>query len=243
VHRDLDAHPADGVFAGNELDDVFLGPAYYVYGWADVADAFAAWVNDEDITGLREAWESSYPSGPGTDNGYAMYLATECTDTLWPQSWKVWRRDNWRTHAQAPFFTWANAWFNAPCRHWAGDVGTPVRVTGADVRAKILLIGETLDPATPFEGSLEVRSRFPQSSLIEGVGGTTHAGSLSGVPCVDDAIAAYLTDGTLPARMPGRRSDLTCDPVPPPEPAADQLRTPGRGLPNALREELMHAIR
>jgi hypothetical protein len=43
--------------------------------------------------------------------------------------------------------------------------------------------------------------------------------------------------------MPGRRSDLTCDPVPPPEPAADQLRTPGRGMPDELREELMRAIR
>jgi len=57
VHRELDNHPADAVFAGNELDDVFLGPGYYVYGWADVGAAFAAWVNDGDITPLREMWE------------------------------------------------------------------------------------------------------------------------------------------------------------------------------------------
>ncbi len=242
VHRQLDAHPADGVFSGNELDDVFLGPGYGVFGWADVGAAFSAWVNDGDITPLREMWESGYPTGPGTDNGYAMYLATECTDTRWPQSWEVWRRDNWRTYAKAPFLTWANAWFNAPCRHWAGDVGTPVRVTGAHVRAGVLLIGETFDAATPFQGNLEIRSRFPRSALIEGVGGTTHAGSLFGVACVDDAVAAYLTDGTLPARKPGRRSDLRCDPIPPPEPTA-ALRTPDRGVLEQLRLELMRAIR
>jgi len=173
-----------------------------------------------------------------------MYLATECTDTQWPQSWKVWRRDNWRTHAIAPFFTWGNAWFNAPCRHWAGDVAARLpRVNGAHVQAGVLLIAETLDAATPFEGSLEIRSRFPRSALIEGVGGTTHAGSLSGVPCVDDAVAAYLTDGTLPPRKPGRRSDLKCDPIPPPDPTAGELRTQGRSILDHLRQEVTRSIR
>jgi pimeloyl-ACP methyl ester carboxylesterase len=242
VHRELDAHPADGLFSGNELDDVFLIPGYGVYSWADVAAAFSAWVNDGDISPLRQTWEAFFPTGPGTDNGTAMYLATICTDVAWPQSWQVWRHDNWRTYAQAPFFTWANAWFNAPCRAWAGDVGTAPRVSGHHVPAKILLIGETLDAATAFEGSLEVRSRFPRSALIEGVGGTTHAASLSGVPCVDDAVAAYLTDGTLPARKPGRRSDLRCDPLPPPEPAAEERRTPERGMPEGAREELLRVV-
>jgi hypothetical protein len=55
-----------------------------------------------------------------------------------------------------------------------------------------------------------VRKRFPKSVLIEGVGGTTHAGSLNGIACTDDAIAAYLSDGTLPARVRGNRSDKQC---------------------------------
>ena len=78
-----------------------------------------------------------------------------------------------------------------------------------------------LDAATPFTGSLEVRKLFPNSVLIEGVGGTTHAGSLSGVACTDDAIADYLANGTLPARVPGNRSDVKCDagPAPAPTPA------------------------
>jgi hypothetical protein len=56
--------------------------------------------------------------------------------------------------------------------------------------------------------------------LVEGVGGTTHAGSLSGVACTDDVIAAYLADGTLPARLGGDRSDKQCPAVPQPAPKA-----------------------
>ena len=98
--------------------------------------------------------------------------------------------------------------------------GTPVRVNGRHVPG-ILLIDETLDAATPFEGSLEVRRRYPKSSLIAEPGGTSHANSLSGNACVDDQIAAYLADGTLPPRKPGNRADALCAPLPQPVPNAE----------------------
>jgi TAP-like protein len=88
----------------------------------------------------------------------------------------------------------------------------------------ILLLSETLDAATPFRGSLEVRKRFPRSALIEGVGGTTHAGSLFGDKCVDGAVAAYLANGTLPKRVPGNRSDKRCPPIPQPDPTAPAVK-------------------
>jgi hypothetical protein len=43
---------------------------------------------------------------------------------------------------------------------------------------------------------------------------------LSGVACVDNAVAAYLRHGTVPERKPGRRSDLRCSPLPAPDPTA-----------------------
>jgi hypothetical protein len=55
--------------------------------------------------------------------------------------------------------------------------------------------------------------------LIEGVGGTTHSGSLSGVECTDSLIVDYLKTGALPARKPGNGSDVQCDPVPEPVPS------------------------
>ncbi|AGZ41788.1 alpha/beta hydrolase [Actinoplanes friuliensis] len=211
--------PAGGVIGPDEWADVFTSAAYYVFEWTDIADAFAALVNNSDYAPVKALYDGGYPQGPGTDNGYAMYLATQCTDVKWPQSWDKWRRDNWRTYAKAPFLTWGNAWFNAPCLYWKGDVGKPVRISGKKT-PPILLISETKDAATPYSGSLQVRKLYPRSVLVEGVGGTTHAGSLNGIACVDDTIAAYLADGSLPNRVRGNRSDKQCDPLPQPDPTA-----------------------
>ena len=208
--------PAAGKIGADEWTDIFLQAGYYVYGWVDVADAFAAWVHDQNAAPLIEL----YGSAPFDDNGYAIYLAVSCTDVQWPLDWKKWRRDNWITFLRSPFETWGNAWFNAPCLYWSGTAGTPVRVDGRKLK-DALLISETNDAATPFEGALQARRDIPSSVLIEGVGGTTHAGSLSGVACTDDVIIAYLKTGALPVRMPGNRADVRCDPVPAPEPAAE----------------------
>jgi pimeloyl-ACP methyl ester carboxylesterase len=213
----LRVKPAAGKIGPDEWNDIFLSAGYYVYGWADIAAMFSAYVNDGDASGLLDAYAP--PGEPGADNGYAMYLATQCTDVQWPTSWAKWQRDNWRIHAEYPFETWNNAWYNAPCLDWGAKAGKPVQVNGKKV-PPILLISETNDAATPFGGSLEVRQRFPRSVLIEGVGGTTHAGSLSGVACTDDTIAAYLDTGVLPHRVPGNRSDKKCAPVPPPPASA-----------------------
>jgi hypothetical protein len=208
--------PAAGKIGADEWTDIFLQAGYYVYGWVDVADAFAAWVHDHNATPLINL----YGSPPFDDNGYAIYLGVQCTDVQWPLDWNKWRRDNWITFIRAPFETWGNAWFNAPCVYWSGKAGTPTRVDGRNVK-NALLINETNDAATPFDGALQTRRDFPGSVLIEGVGGTTHAGSLSGVACTDNLITAYLKTGALPARKPGNHSDVQCDPVPAPEPPAD----------------------
>lgn len=219
LRDELDAAPAGGVIGGNELTDVFLQAGYYVFGWDAVARAFAAQVNNKDPKPLRALYEQNNPLTEGSDNSYAVYLAVQCTDVQWPRSWKRWTADNWRVHRAAPFETWANAWYNAPCRHWGAKAGSPVRVDGSKA-PPILLISETLDAATPYPGNLEVRKRFPRSALIEGVGGTTHAGSLFGNPCVDGAVAAYLKSGVVPRRVKANTSDLKCTPMAAPKPVA-----------------------
>ena len=218
TQQKLRKKPAGGLIGPDEWNDIFVSAGYYVFGWQDVAEAFAAWVNKGDSTLLEAQYAA--PGEPGADNNYAMYLATQCTDVKWPQSWSKWKRDNWRTYAKAPFITWNNA----PCLFWGAKAGKPVTVNGKKAPA-ILLIGETHDAATPYSGSLEVRKRFPRSVLIEGVGGTTHSGSLNGVACTDDAIAAYLDTGALPKRVAGNRSDKQCEPVPAPDPTAAAAKT------------------
>ena len=219
----LEKQPAGGKVGPAEWDDAFLLAGYAQSTWPGLGQAFASWVHQHDATQLMAAWEDT--DTPGDDNGFAVYNAVGCTDAPWPRSWSRWADDAWRTHRVAPFVTWPNTWFNAPCLTWPVKAGTPVTVRGGGTSA--LLIGETLDAATPFEGSLEVRRRFTHASLIAEPGGTTHAGSLLGNACVDDKIAAYLATGVLPVRRAGDQADAECAPLPRPVPdSASPARAP-----------------
>jgi hypothetical protein len=217
----LDANPAaGGQLGGDELLDVFTDAGYYVYDWEAIASAFSTYIHRGNANPLLKRYLDANSTAPGGDNEYAMYLATQCTDAPWPRSQAALNADSWRLDATYNYFTWANAWFNGPCAYWHYPASTPVTVTGADVMVPILMIDETYDPATPYEGSLYVRSIFPTASLIEGKDGTTHAGSLSGVSCTDNTIANYLLTGAVPDRKAGNRSDKVCPPVPQPDPTA-----------------------
>lgn len=211
--------PAKGVVGPSEWTDAFSFAAYNTSTWPHLADVFSGWVHDREAEPLIDAYRSY--GTPGDDNLFAVYNAVECTDAPWPRDWKTWDRDNWAISQFAPFFTWANAWFNAACRVWPVKPGRPTDVDGHGVRA--LLIGETLDGATPFSGSLEVRSRFPRSSLVGARGGVTHAATpFQSTRCTNSRLAAYLETGELPPRRPGRRADVLCKPQPLPEPESSQ---------------------
>jgi pimeloyl-ACP methyl ester carboxylesterase len=216
--------PAGGFVGPDELIDVIQQASYYQLRWTLLGDALSKFVNNGDWQTMKTLFESF--GGRGDDNGFAVYLAVQCTDVQWPQSWQQWKVDNWKTFTKAPYFTWQNAWYNAPCLYWPAKAGKPTKVDGRGVPS-VLMIDETLDAATPFEGSLEIRSRFPGASLIAEPGGTSHAITPRGNACVDDKIADYLATGALPARKPGRRADVECAPLPqpvPPAPAADSSR-------------------
>lgn len=244
TRKKLDKTPVQaqgGKLGGSEWTDAFLYAGYYQSTWTDLADTFSAFINDDDVDALEAAYLDA--SGYGDDNGYAVYLGVQCTDVKWPTSWKKWSRDNWAIHAVAPFETWANAWFNEPCRHWPAKAHRPVKVNGKKVKS-LLMINETLDAATPYPGSIEVRKRYPNASLIAVPGGTTHSNSLNGNACVDDQIADYLLTGALPKRVKGNRADTKCAALPQPEPEPATAQRQAQSAPDTLRIEMQkEAIR
>jgi len=207
--------PAGGVIGPDELMDVVQQAAYYQLSWLTLGNALSRFVNQGDWSTMKSLFAQI--AGVGDDNGYAAYLAVQCSDVQWPTSWQRWQSDAWRTFAQAPYFAWGNAWFNAPCLFWPAKAGPPVTIDGRRVGG-VLMIDETLDAATPFSGSLEVRRRYPGASLIAEPGGTSHAITPRGNACVDNKISAYLATGALPPRRPGDGPDLACRPLPRPTP-------------------------
>ena len=228
--RKLSRKPQQGVGPA-ELADAILGAGYNVYSWPDTAAALSAAAHGR-IRPIKEAYRADNPVGKGADNGYAMYLATQCTDNPWPADWATWAKDNKAMNERAPYLTWANAWFNMPCRTWPAPAAQEVAIDGSVFTGKLLLISETFDAATPFKGALAARKLFPTASLIEGVKGTTHAASLYGVACVDNRIARYLETGKAPKRKRGNRSDVKCPGLTPPAPGLSRTapRRPAIGI-------------
>ena len=179
----------------------------------------------------------------GDDNGFAIYNAVQCSDVAWP-GWARTRQDSWAVHRRAPFLTWGNTWYNAPCLTWRAPRPARLGVSGNAVTAKMLLISETRDAATPYSGALAVRGLFPSASLVAGVGGTTHSSSLSGVACVDNTVASYLRTGIVPTRLAGTRADRNCPRLLPPGASTGGGRAlvgPRDRMSPTLRRALMRA--
>ena len=232
----LASHPALGQVGPAEWTDIFFFAPFSQSFWTLLGSAFADWAHTHGtqagqfLAALYQAIDT-----PGNDNFFASLSAIQCTDAPWP-SWARWSRDARRLNRVAPFFAWANVWGQAPCLYWKAPAHTQVTVNGTGITSA-LLIDETLDAATPFFGSLEVRRLFPHSVLIALPGGTSHANSLSGNLCVDRTIARYLETGTLPPRQPHARWDKTCPPPPQPVPTAPaQAKLPAPSLSPILSQ-------
>ena len=215
----LQKAPIEGIVGPDEWTDVFQQAGYYEETWLGTAQLFSDWINKHNTdaaNALVAAYEGS--DAPGNDNSIAVYLAVQCTDSQWPHDFSTWSTDTWNVFHTAPFLAWPNTWFNGPCLDWKAPSSTLTHV-GTSQISNMLLIDETLDAATPFQGSLVTRQLFPNSVLLAEPGGTTHADSLFGDYCVDSTIGNYLQTGDLPPRDSGAEWDKTCAPLPMPVPA------------------------
>ncbi|MEV4176679.1 alpha/beta hydrolase [Nonomuraea sp. NPDC049709] len=209
----LRARPAGGVVGPSELDDTFTVAGYSDKIWPQFAQAWSSYVRQGDVTGLNEIYNRHGKNDAADENGYAIYLGVQCRDARWPRQWDRWRTDMAAMHRKAPFLTWPNAWFNAPCAFWPVKGGTPVPVKASPKLPPFLILQSRYDAATPYEGALNMAERFPRARMVLD-GGGNHGVSLTGSQCMDGHLAAYLRDGKLPGR------GAKCAALPEPRPAA-----------------------
>ncbi|GAA3196284.1 alpha/beta hydrolase [Actinocorallia longicatena] len=207
TRRALDAHPLRA-FAGNEFTDLMQVGGYATAWWPTLAEVWSAWSRDGDASGMLGAHRFIAAKD---DNEYAVYNAVGCTDARWPRRWARWKRDSVKINRRAPFTTWQNTWFNAPCLFWPVPARKPVRITA---RTKILLLQATGDAATPYAGGLEMHRLLRGSRLVVEDGGRTHVIGLSGNSCVDARVRTYLRTGALP-----RKGITRCGHLPAPKPS------------------------
>ncbi|THA25608.1 alpha/beta hydrolase [Streptomyces sp. RKND-216] len=225
--------PAKGVVGPAELEESFLPGGYYNGYWPAMAEAFAAYVHEGDEQALLDLYDD-YGKVTGT-NGYSVYTAVECRDAKWPRDWGTWYEDARETYRKAPFLTWSNTWYNAPCAFWPTRQPEATDVRNDDI-PPVLLFQATDDAATPYAGGVKMHRLLDDSRLVVEEDGGNHGITLGGNACLDRYLTEYLADGTLPDARRG--VDATCDTLPEPEPAhAASAQKGERSAPSADRAD------
>ncbi|MEV7193549.1 alpha/beta hydrolase [Streptomyces sp. NPDC093510] len=214
------AKPAGGKVGAGELEDTFVPGAYFNGYWPHLAKAFASYVNDEEAGPLVTAYENFGVVDAAGENSYSVYAAVQCRDAQWPREWRTWGADHAWVHAKAPFSTWNNAWYNAPCAFWPTHHLTPPDVANSEL-PPVLLFQATDDPATPYEGAVTLHRKLRGSRLVVERDGGNHGVALSGNPCPDRHLAAYLDSGEVPT---GGEADAVCEALPAPKPRSASAR-------------------
>lgn len=132
-------------------------------------------------------------------NSQDTFIAVRCVDDPPITDPAVFREADRRYREVAPFLDDGNPPSPArdACAFWpvpaTGEPGVP-QVEGIP---PVLVVSTTGDPATPYQAGVEL-TRALGGRLIT-FEGNQHTVALSGVRCVDEAVTAYLVDGTLPA--------------------------------------------
>ncbi|WP_109470905.1 alpha/beta hydrolase [Ornithinimicrobium cavernae] len=83
------------------------------------------------------------------------------------------------------------------CAYWPVEAQTVLEEYDGEGAAPIVVIGTTRDPATPYEWAVSLAEQLSSGVLItyDGDGHTAYGRSND---CVDGAVDAYLTEGTVP---------------------------------------------
>jgi hypothetical protein len=126
-----------------------------------------------------------------------LYFAVNCMDFAWPSGDPdAFFAAAKESGAASPHFGEAIVTDYIRCIDWP-VAPTPLEPTSAPGTPPILVISTTGDPATPYEGGVNVAERLESGVLVtnEGDGHTVVA---DGKECIDDLVSAYLVDDVVP---------------------------------------------
>ncbi|BET49297.1 alpha/beta hydrolase [Kitasatospora aureofaciens] len=215
------ATPDDGELDGDGLVDAISGALYRQDYWPALRVGLEAAADDngEVLHDLAEAL-GQHGRGGGTDDDTATeesneddaFRAITCDDS-----------SNRYTVADvesrlpdfleaSPLFGPGLAWSALSCDGWPVPGASRHPEVSAPGAPPVLLVGNTGDPATPYEGAARMAQRLGEKVGVElTYEGEGHGAYDSGNTCVQDTVNAYLLNGTLP--KPG----TVCEAEPLPE--------------------------
>ncbi|MFE9026994.1 alpha/beta hydrolase [Streptomyces iakyrus] len=204
--RRIDARPLPVGTPGRKLTQTLavtgiILPLYSRDSWPTLTSALDAAERGDgsELLALADRYNERDPSGRYGTTTHSQRVISCLDDRQRPTTAET-KRLLPRFEKISPVFGTFLGWDTAGwCHDWPvpGQHDTPeVSAPGA---APVLVVGNTGDPATPYEGA-----RRMADELGKGVGvmltwrGEGHGAYGSGSDCVDSTVNAYLLDGTVP---------------------------------------------
>lgn len=203
----VDASPIranDGRELGSStLLTAIIYPLYDAAGWSSLSEMFAAVRSGDPETAFQfaDSYNGRAAGGGYTDNSTEAFLAINCVDYAYTSDLATLRAEAAQIELAAPIIGRYMAYGDLQCDAWPTSftgVRAPITAEGA---APILVVGTTNDPATPYVWAQSLAAQLSSGHLVsyDGEGHTAYNKSNS---CVNDAVDAYLIEGTVPAADP-----------------------------------------
>jgi pimeloyl-ACP methyl ester carboxylesterase len=172
---------------------------------------------------------------PRYPNFVEAFPGVSCSDSVNPDDHGYWSIAGAESDVQFGYFGRIWTWVSSICAVWQGfDQDRYLGPFDRQTANPVLVVGTRYDPATRYEGALIVDELLPNSSLLT-VDGWGHTSLFLSV-CADEATAAYLLEGIIPA--PGTVCSQDFDPF-----AVGAERSDGTlAQRQALRGEVMSEI-
>ena len=187
-----------------------LGPMYDSLSWEDFDEELAS--IEEQVLGApelaaragsfaRAAWRPSYIAKrgfPRYPNFVENFPAVACADSDNPDDYAVWSAQAALAEQNFGYFGPLWTWITSICQPWpAADADRYTGPFDTETDAPVLVVGNTFDPATRYQGAVTTHGLLSNSSLLT-VHGWGHT-SLFLSACADEAIARYLIQVDTPA--------------------------------------------
>lgn len=167
--------------------------------WPVLSRALSGYASGDGrlLLALADIYYDRSPSGHYS-NEQEAFTAISCEDEQRITDRNVVREEDERANAAAPFTDTGRGVVAAldPCAFWPVPPTSQPHVPHVQGLPPTLVVSTTGDPATPYQAGVDLAKELGGRLLT--FEGTQHTVSLQGVTCIDDAVVAYLVDGTLP---------------------------------------------
>jgi pimeloyl-ACP methyl ester carboxylesterase len=173
--------------------------------WPDLGSALVA-AKGGSGTGLLDLSDRYYQRYNGQySNLTDVFNTVSCNDSPPGPSDATIRATAQKWARDYPMFGLEFAAGMFTCQQWQPHRTVPPLPTAPDSAHPVLVIGNLHDPATPYQGAIDLTKTLGNAELLSW-NGQGHTSYLEGSSCVDGYVNAYLLHGTLPPQ------NTTCPP-------------------------------